>query len=240
MTLLDDVKAICDRLGAKGWRDLLRKVTDNKLDIRQNSAAALKTALLANLPAIDRSLPGFEDFDPNGAQGITPFKPASSLLYHALASPRVQRDASGAMLMAFPTVAEIEAVENLVFAITPRMLSEVAAAAGGDKLSIVSYAVEYRPAPDTAHSLYADLTFSRTGIARVGTARPKYLPEWRGQPRLQAISRGATLCMGFLPRSAINRASAPYTYRSARRCLPEIPHHMRGSSHLNLQKNCNV
>src|SRR5882724_8556507 len=111
MTLLDDVKAACDRLAPLGWRDLMLHVTGNALDIRQASAPALQTALLAPLPSIDRSVQGFGDFAVDGRQAITPGQPGLSLLYHALASPNV---IAGAVdhLGGFPTRREIEAVEN--------------------------------------------------------------------------------------------------------------------------------
>jgi len=44
----------------------------------------------------------------------------------------------------------------------------------------VVFACEYRPAPQTTHRRHADLTFSRTGVARVGTRPPRYVPEFRG------------------------------------------------------------
>ncbi|MGH9719631.1 MAG: hypothetical protein ACRD8O_05425, partial [Bryobacteraceae bacterium] len=140
----------------------------------------LKTALTANLAAIDRTILGFEDFSPAGARGITAGRPAESLLYHALASPRVTRDANGAVLRGFPTAPEIETVENFVFGVAPRTLASIVSGSGVPKLSVVVFATEYRCAADTATGAHADLVFSRTGIARVGTARPKYLPEVRG------------------------------------------------------------
>jgi hypothetical protein len=180
MALADEVKAICDRLSPFGWRELLLAVTNKQLDIRQTTASQLKTALSAKLTTIDRTLPGFEDFNPQGAKGITPGDPASSLLYHALASARVLRGADGAMLGAFPTALEIETVENFVFGITPPTLASVVQRAGVSQLSVVVFATEYRCSPDTATQAFADLAFSRTGIARIGTARPKYVPEVRG------------------------------------------------------------
>src|SRR5947209_10405975 len=87
MALIDDVKAICDRLAPLGWRGLLKKASGNKLDILQATPAALKAALVAPLQTIDRTLPGFEDFDKDAARGIMAGKPSQSLLYHALASP---------------------------------------------------------------------------------------------------------------------------------------------------------
>jgi hypothetical protein len=180
MALIDDVKAVCDRLAPLGWRELLLAASNNSLDIRQGTTAQLKTALQAPIAAVDRSLPGFDDFAGSPSRGITSGQPARSLLYHALASPRVIRDAHGALLAGFPTVPEIEIVENFVFGIEPPTLQAIRQESGSAKLAVVVFALEYRPAADCADGAHADLTFSRTGIARVGTARPKYLPDVRG------------------------------------------------------------
>ncbi len=180
MALIDDVKAICDRLAPLGWRDLLKAATTPALDIEQKTPQALQKALELPLTHIDRTLPGFEDFNLAGARGITAGNPSQSLLYHALASPRVVRDANGALLKGWPTLPEIETIENFIFSIQPATLASIKATAGGAKLAVVVFATEYRPCPDTADGAHADLTFSRTGIARVGTARPKYLPDIRG------------------------------------------------------------
>ena len=77
-------------------------------------------------------------------------------------------------------MAEIETIENFIFGVQPRTLAAIKQATGNAKLAVVVFATEYRPCPDTADGIHADLTFSRTGIARVGTARPKYLPDVRG------------------------------------------------------------
>src|SRR3954466_11600744 len=114
MTILQSVKDVCDRLSPLGWRDLLLRVTGNKFDIRQQTPDGLKAALLDNLPAVDRTFPGFGDFAPDARQGITPGFPGPSLLYHALASPGVLTGTVGP-LSEFATLREIEAVENLVF-----------------------------------------------------------------------------------------------------------------------------
>ena len=66
MSLIDDVKTICDRLAPLGWRNLLLTVTNNELDILQPTSDALKAALTNPLKTIDRSARGFEDFHPNG------------------------------------------------------------------------------------------------------------------------------------------------------------------------------
>jgi hypothetical protein len=184
MALIDDVKALCDRLASLGWRDLLLAVTKQQLDIRQANAAALKEEVQKPLTQIDTSFPGFEDFGSSEARGIAAGTPSRSLLYHALASPRVVRDGDGNLLRGFPTIPEIETVENLVFGIKPRTLAQIVSATGAtfatNHLSVIVFATEYRPAQDCAEGPNADLTFSRTGIARVGTARPQYLPDIRG------------------------------------------------------------
>jgi hypothetical protein len=180
MALVDDVKRVCDRLVPLGWSELLRAVTANQLEISQPTISKLAAALVADLPNIDRGIPGFEDYRPSARNGIVPGDPSSSLLYHALASPRVLRDAKGALLRGYPTSSEIETIENYVFGVKPRTLSALSQAFGGAKLAVITFATEYRSAPDTADGAHADLVFSRTGIARIGTARPKYTPEVRG------------------------------------------------------------
>lgn len=181
MPLIDDVKRICDRLAPLGWRELLKTAAGGGLDIKKTSATALRKELTKNLPAIDREVPGFEDFASNGRQAVTPGQPSLSLLYHALASPLVTRDHLGVQLGGFVTPAELDTLENFIFSFAPVALPEFIRSNGGaTKVAIVLFATEYRPAADSVDGRHADLTFSRTGIARVGTAPPRYLPESRG------------------------------------------------------------
>jgi hypothetical protein len=175
MPLIDQVKAACSRLASHGWRDLLRA---HGLDI---TATNLAQELSRNLPDIRRSVKGFEDFAREGQRGITPGQPAQSLLYHAFASPNVVARADGSRLTAFPTLAEIEAVENYVFAAEAPSLQQLKNRAGaGARLAVVVFAYEYRPASQTCHKKHADLVFSRTGVARVGTAPAHYDAARRG------------------------------------------------------------
>jgi hypothetical protein len=169
MPLIDAVANVCRRLADEGWRDLLLLVTDGDLDI---TAPDLREELAKHLAGIDRSVPGFEDFAEEGDRGIEPGVPACSLLFHALASPNVFGDGQGRDLGAFPTPAELEAVENYVYGASPPSLQDLHAA--GAPLAIVVFATEYRPAPQTVHQRHADLCFSRTGIARLGNAEPLY------------------------------------------------------------------
>jgi hypothetical protein len=173
MALINDVTTICKRLGPKGWGKLLKK---HGLDITKNDLAS---ELGRELPAIDRGVPGFEDFASEGRQGIGPGSPSRSLLYHAFASPNVLQ-VDGVDLQAYPTLQEIEAVENYAFGVKPPSLPELTALAGADLLAIIVFAYEYRVAVDTVHRKHADLCFSRTGVARVGTAGPFYDTRNRG------------------------------------------------------------
>src|SRR4029450_11561636 len=97
--------------------------------------------------------------------------------------------ADGRELPAFPTAAELEAVENYVFGVRPPSLPDVLARAADATVAIVVFAVEYRPSFQTPHQRHADLVFARTGVARVGTAEPRYdgrrrgfLPGFDGDP----------------------------------------------------------
>ena len=173
MPLIKDVARACRRLAPLGWGKLLAA---HGLDITK---ADLAKELARPLPQIDRTLPGFEDFGSEGARGVEPGSPARSLLYHALASPAV-RTRPGGKLRGYPTLAELEAVENYVFASRRVTLDSLRKIAGNHPIAIAVFAVEYRTAPRTAHRRYADLTVARTGLARVGTAPARYDPEQRG------------------------------------------------------------
>src|SRR5215204_4473779 len=131
MSLLDDVKKICDRLAPAGWGELLAL---HGLDI---TAADLKAELTRELPNVRRGVSGFEDFAHEGRRGIEPGHPARSLLYHALASTNVLKKADGSSLTVFPTLAEIEIVENYVFAVSPPTLQELRARVGNAPLAVV-------------------------------------------------------------------------------------------------------
>lgn len=74
MSLIEQVRQICNRLAEHGWRDLFLQ---HGLDI---TAANLKQELLKAIHAkINRKLKGFEDFSLEGTRGIEPGHPARSL-----------------------------------------------------------------------------------------------------------------------------------------------------------------
>ena len=113
--LMDGVSAACRRLAPLGWGQMLKDATGGQLDI---AAADLKGELSKPL-AIDRAYPGFGDFAASATRAIEPGNPDRSLLYHAFAAPTVVADKSGAELGGFPTLAEIDALENYVYGVEP-------------------------------------------------------------------------------------------------------------------------
>jgi hypothetical protein len=82
--------------------------------------------------------------------------------------------------MGFSTLVELETVENLVYGIAPPTVNELLVRTQATTLAVVVFAHEDRPAKDTCSRLEAGPTFSRTGIARIGTAPPLYDKERRG------------------------------------------------------------
>jgi hypothetical protein len=169
--LIEGVTAACHRLASLGWREMLLDATGGELDI---TAADLRRELAKPLAHIDRNFPGFGDFAIAGTRAIEPGQPDRSLLHHAFASPTVVAERSGDELRGFPTMAEIEAVENYVYGVEPTTLDALRRRAGDRPLAIAVFALQYRNAPDSVHGHHAELCFARTGISRLGTIEPHY------------------------------------------------------------------
>lgn len=169
--LIDGVAAACRRLAPLGWRQMLLDATGGGLDI---AAADLRAELVKTLAHIDRAAPGFGDFDVAGKRAIEAGKPDQSLLYHAFASPTVVAGRDGTPLAGFPTLAEIDAVENYVYGVVPPTMAALRKRAGSRKLAIVVFALQYRNTPSSVHGRHAELCFSRSGIARLGTVEALY------------------------------------------------------------------
>ena len=140
---------------APPWAALFRRVAG--LDL---AAPDLRAALTAPRE-IDRTLPGFGDFDPSSNAAIVPGDPASSLLYHALASPLVKPD--GLAPHDYPSIAALDLIENYILSLAPLDARSIPSDA-----VIAVFAYEYRPAPATTHRRQADFVYSRTGVSRVG------------------------------------------------------------------------
>lgn len=169
MPLWDDAAEILNELAPKGWAALFAR---HGLDIL---AWPLEAILQARLTAIDRQVPGFDDFSRSGRRAIEAGDPARSLLYHALASPRVHPtpDGTQAPLDHYPTLAQLDCIENLIYSLLP--------GSAGTMRDLVPavFAYEYRPGARSAHGAHADMVFSRTGIARLGTQPKVYNPAMR-------------------------------------------------------------
>lgn len=170
-SLAQQVAGVCKRLGPHGWRELFLKLSDAAIDLADDD---IIDALTKPIAKIDRSVPGFEDFAEEGKRGIEPGSPARSLLFHALASSNVVQNGFGKPLEAFPTLAEIEIVENFVYGVLPPSMDELKAQAQDAPLGIVVFCREYRSGRRTVHGKHADLCFSRTATARTGTIEAMY------------------------------------------------------------------
>jgi hypothetical protein len=180
--LIDGVADACRRLGPLGWRQMLMDATGGELDI---AAADLRRELGKPLAHIDRDYPGFGDFASAGTRAIEPVRPDHSMLYHAFASPTVVADRKGVNLGGFPTLAEIDAVENYVYGVEPPTLGALQARVDAmapplrdgekrRKLGLVVYALQYRNTPMSVHGRHAELCFARSGVARLGSIEPFY------------------------------------------------------------------
>lgn len=176
LPLIESVRAMCRRLGAAGWREMLLDVTAGTFDLM---ASDLETELVKPLPWIDRCFSGFGDFAAAGRAAIQPGQPDFSLLYHALAAPSVVTGRDGAPLRAYPTLAEIDTLENYVFAARRVSLSELRAECAAWPIAISTFATQYRNAPMGVNGLRAQLCFSRAGVARIGNLEPRYEPKLR-------------------------------------------------------------
>jgi hypothetical protein len=201
MGRIDDVRRICRSLADRGWEDLFRC---HGLKLR---ASNLETELSRKLD-IDRAQPGFSDFCLDGHKAVEPGDPSRSLLYHGLASPDVHPTAQGRDLAtgAYPSLLELDTIENYVYSLKPFDLSALT-----DSI-IGVFAYEYRPAASGAHGYHADLVFSRTGVARVGTRKPAWYGAWRSfrpdPPRRNGISVCSARYGAFIAKAT--RPDDPY------------------------------
>lgn len=179
MTLLTQLKSkVLDVLAPHGWATLLKK---HGLDI---SVPLHKLANeLAQVLPINRTIHGFEEFALGGYRAVEPGHPGRSLLYHALASANV--NPGGSAPQALPTLEQLDIVENYIYSRAEARLDVF-----NDPV-IAIFAYQYRDKDHTTHRQHADLTFSRTGVARVGNEPRHYDPALRGfDPRPTQNDRG--------------------------------------------------
>lgn len=175
MALVEDFRMTLSRLNGGGWEPIFVKLG---IDV---SAQNLREQLLSPIENIDdlRAIRGFEELSLAARCPIEARRPATSVLFHALASPGVVERPDGEPLTEFPTAADLELAENVVFGIRPPSLADISAGFPGDHLAVAVFAREYRQRSGTVHGAHADMVFSRTGITRVGTDAP----HWDGHKR---------------------------------------------------------
>ncbi len=180
MALINDVKAVLNRLAPRGWTALFAA---HGLDIMVPLAGL--TVELGRSLIVDRTRLGFEEFAFDGHKAVEPGIPGRSLLYHALASPYVIPEKATSGPADFPTLAELDTVENYIYSLARRKLTDFANPVVG------VFAYQYRETKLSPHRRHADLAFSRCGVARIGTEVERYDPAARSfDPRSAAGDRG--------------------------------------------------
>ncbi|WP_394247017.1 hypothetical protein [Vibrio profundi] len=169
MTNIKALRRLLSELAPYGWKTLFQQ---HGLDI---DAVDLRKELRKKLK-IDRSIPGFREFSLNGCHAITPSLPAHSLLYHALASPLVlwADVAKTIPITKFPTLEELDVVENYVYAFSEMTLERLQRRFSHYEVAIVVFSYQYRNAIDTVHKKHADMVYSRTGVSRIGNCESSY------------------------------------------------------------------
>jgi hypothetical protein len=142
-----------------GWLDYLKSKTGIHFDPAGSMDQYFKNIKVSGID-------GFDDFA--GSQLIQPGLPAGSLLYHLMASPRIQPN--GFQPSQYPQPEQVDLLENVIYA------SGDYSHLSYDKMVLAVFAYEYRPAYKTPHHQHADLVFSRTGVARIGKQPWNYDP----------------------------------------------------------------
>ncbi|MCF0051632.1 hypothetical protein LXM25_16305 [Dyadobacter sp. LJ53] len=184
MSSLTQLSDICQRLAPFGWAALLKR---HGLNIE---APNLEAEIYKDISAtIDRNILGFEDFISSGRRAVEPYIPCKSLLFHAFSSPNVHPGPGNSIVDnqdAYPTLTELDALENFIFSshhgasgVAVRDKTFFEENFQSDNLSITVFAYQYRAGIRSVNERYADFVYSRTGVSRVGTAGPVYVPARR-------------------------------------------------------------
>ncbi len=141
--------ALMDWMKANQWLGYIKTVCGIDLDVPPAAWPGLLSQKFAPV-----TIHGFEDF--GGIKLIEPGLPEFSLLYHALASPRVTPP--GFTPAQYPDFAQLDLLENYIFGSVDYQLSDEALT---KDYAIAVFAYEYRPAyksPDS--SPYAGFVYS--------------------------------------------------------------------------------
>ena len=171
-TVQNEFTDLVEWLSKNGWVSYLKDVAGVNLSLNgeARNAELLKDLDAATLKKLtDNPDSGFDDFA--GMNLIKPGFPAFSLLYHALASPRVRSP----KILAYPDLAQLDILENYIYALAEwDHLKTIYGVKSNEELVLAVFAYEYRPAFKTPHHEHADLVYSRTGVARVGQHEMNY------------------------------------------------------------------
>lgn len=164
--LQSDFNELVKWMSGNGWTAYLKDTLGVNFAL---TGDALRAELVKDLDAarlkklMDTPDAGFDDFA--GTHMIKPGFPAFSLLYHALASPRVRPSD----VKAYPGLDQLDTLENYIYSLVEwEHLKSIYQVNANSDLVLAVFAYEYRPAFKTPHHEHADLVFSRTGVARVG------------------------------------------------------------------------
>ncbi|MGB8190843.1 MAG: hypothetical protein WCF67_02935 [Chitinophagaceae bacterium] len=170
--LANDFDDLVKWLRSNGWASYLQKTLDVNLflkgeDLQKELVKELDENKLMALRQAENS--GYDDFA--GNRLLQPGFPAYSLLYHTIASPRVRP----ADAKEFPSLKNIDTLENYIYGLCNwDELKSLYKIDSADQLVFAVFAYEYRPAFKTPHQTHADLVYSRTGIARIGSEPHNY------------------------------------------------------------------
>ncbi|HEX6182243.1 MAG TPA: hypothetical protein VFZ47_13415, partial [Chitinophagaceae bacterium] len=168
----NDFNEFIQWLKSAGWASYLQTALGINLflegeELKKELLKELNADRLAALRQDAKS--GYDDFA--GERLLQPGFPAYSLLFHSMASPRVRP----AEIKEYPTLQQIDTLENYIYAICEwEQLKSIYNIDSLDNLVFAIFAYEYRPAFKTPHHAHADLVYSRTGIARIGSEPHNY------------------------------------------------------------------
>lgn len=159
-------------MNEKGWSDHIQRISGINI---KRSSQEMQDELVAELDVNRfRKEKGFDDFA--GNRLIHPGQPTQSMLYHAMASPRVKLQKQGTVTKEdYPSIDQLDILENFIYALKKYDDTTLKS----NKTVIAVFAYEYRTAFKTTHGKHADLAFSRTGISRIGDKEMQYDKELR-------------------------------------------------------------
>ena len=164
--LQSDFGQLLKWMKANGWTGYLQQALGVNLELNGEN---LKKELIKELDAGKLSAlrqneqSGYDDF--SGERLIQPGFPAYSLLHHTVASPRVRPKG----VKEFLSLSQIDLLENYIYALCDwEQLRSLYQIKPNEEMVFAVFAYEYRTAFKTPHHAYADMVYSRTGIARIG------------------------------------------------------------------------